>query len=463
MRRRRFLAGLFAASALPAHAQVPEAITTVSDAAALRRALSAAKPGSVILLADGPWRDLDLVIEAEGTPDAPIQVRAATQGKVLLEGRSRLRLGGRHVNVSGLRFEGSEDPGEIITFRSSTTRLAEHCRVSHCAIVHAAPADPEANTKWVSLYGAANRFDHCYLEGKKNLGTTLVVWLREGDPPNEHQIDHNYFGFRPSLGQNGGETIRVGDSNTSMLASRTRVFSNYFHRCNGEVEIISNKSCFNHYYNNTFEECEGALTLRHGNDCRVEANWFLGNSKPNTGGVRIIGERHEVINNYFANLTGRDTRAACSFMNGLSDSPLNGYFQVRYGVVAFNTFVNCAEPFVVGIHTRADAVLPPTGVIVASNVVTPAATPTIRLADERSELRLLANFFDQDPGLTDQDGIWRPTRDSPVIGAGTREVDAANDIDGQPRTLPRDAGCDQLSGEPTTWPRVGPGVLDELL
>ena len=40
-------------------------------------------------------------------------------------------------------------------------------------------------------------------------------------PPNYHLISHNYFGFRPALGVNGGETIRVGTSEWSFNTSRT--------------------------------------------------------------------------------------------------------------------------------------------------------------------------------------------------------------------------------------------------
>ena len=40
---------------------------------------------------------------------------------------------------------------------------------------------------------------------------------------------------------------------------------NFFDRCDGELEIISSKSCDNIYRGNTFLNCAGMLTLRHGN------------------------------------------------------------------------------------------------------------------------------------------------------------------------------------------------------
>ena len=60
------------------------------------------------------------------------------------------------------------------------------------------------------------------------------------------------------------------------------------------AEIISNKSCKNTYSDNGFYECKGTLTLRHGNDCLVTGNYFIGNNISQTGGVRIIGENHVV-------------------------------------------------------------------------------------------------------------------------------------------------------------------------
>src|SRR5438876_7357684 len=93
-----------------------------------------------------------------------------------------------------------------------------------------------------------------------------------------------HFGPRPPLGRNGGETMRVGYSWQSMSNSCTAVAHNLFDRCDGELEIISNKSCENTYRYNTFLDCAGMFTLRHGNRCLVEGNLFLGHHKRGSGG-----------------------------------------------------------------------------------------------------------------------------------------------------------------------------------
>ena len=166
-------------------------------------------------------------------------------------------------------------------------RAARRCpcgnTATNCAITDGNPPLAETDTKWVSLYGVDNRVDHCYFAGKRNRGTTLVVWLSAR--PNRHRIDHNHFGPRPPLGVNGGETIRIGTSDGSMHESLTVVEDNLFEACNGEFECVSNKSCGNVYRRNTFRRCTGALTLRHGNRCRIEGNFFLGEGAANAAGV----------------------------------------------------------------------------------------------------------------------------------------------------------------------------------
>jgi poly(beta-D-mannuronate) lyase len=232
-----------------------------------------------------------------------------------------------------------------VAFRAGNT-AAHHCRLTRCSILNYSPPDKKSNTKWVSLYGTHNRVDHCIFGGKTNGGQTLVVWL--SGEPNHHRIDHNHFGRRPPLGFNGGETIRVGTSDWSMSDSHTTVEYNLFEECNGEIEIVSNKSCRNTYRYNTFVNCEGALTLRHGNRCAVEGNFFFGNHKAGTGGVRVIGEDHIVVNNYFAGLAGEGSRSALTMMNGIPDSPLAGYLQVKRALIEFNTFVDCYSGILIG-------------------------------------------------------------------------------------------------------------------
>ena len=344
--------------------------TLVHTVEEFREAVRHAQPGDTITMANGTWRDANLVFDADGAKGDSITVRAETPGEVILTGQSRLRIGGQYLKVEGLWFHrGALDRGHVIAFR--TDRAAHHSRVTNCAVTEFNPDNWLLQYKWVSLYGTHNRVDHCYFAGKTHDGATLVVWLEDppADEPNYHRIDHNHFGYRPVLGKNGGETIRIGTSSRSMQDSYTVVEHNLFERTNGEHEIISNKSGHNVYQHNTFLEAQGALTLRHGNHATIRENWFLGRGKPGTGGVRIIGEDHLVTHNYFSELEGDSSRASLSVMNGIPNSPLNRYFQVKRPVITQNTFVGTRVSILFGLGADGEKTLLPEDVLFGQNVI----------------------------------------------------------------------------------------------
>lgn len=308
-----------------------------------KAAVEKAKPGDKIILANGVWKDAELIFEGTGTKEAPITLTVQEKGKVTLEGQSYLRMGGEYLIVEGLVFKNGYTPtSEVISMRRSKEVLCNNCRVTECVIDNYNNPERFESDYWVGIYGKNNRFDHNYLVGKRNVGVTLAVRLNtEESRENNHLIDHNYFGHHPIMGSNGGETLRIGTSHYSLTNSNTIVEYNYFDRCNGEHEIISNKSCQNTFRYNTFYECQGTLTMRHGNETLVEGNYFFGNGKSNTGGIRIINETQKVINNYCEGLTGYRFRGALVIMNGVPDSPINRYFQVIDSEASNNTFVNC--------------------------------------------------------------------------------------------------------------------------
>ncbi|MEO1624705.1 MAG: polysaccharide lyase 6 family protein, partial [Bacteroidota bacterium] len=315
----------------------------VQDVDAFQKAVERAQAGDKIILANGVWKDAELVFTGTGTAEKPITLTVQTKGKVTLEGQSNLRMAGKYLQVEGLVFKNGYTPTkEVISFRRNKEELCNNCRVTECVIDNYNNPERFESDYWVSIYGKNNRFDHNFLTGKRNHGVTLAVRLNtEESRENHHRIDHNYFGHRPILGANGGETLRVGTSHHSLTNSNTVVEQNYFDRCNGEHEIISSKSCQNIYRHNTFYECQGTLTMRHGNETLVESNYFFGNEKSNTGGIRIINETQKVINNYCEGLTGYRFRGALVIMNGVPNSPANRYFQVIDSEASNNTFVNC--------------------------------------------------------------------------------------------------------------------------
>ncbi len=365
-------------------------------------------PGDSLILANGVWKDAQLSFKGNGTPDKFIYLVAETPGRVSIEGKSRLQLSGQYLYVSGLKFvNGSTPKSVVIEFRTGSTEYAYNSVLSHCVIDKFNQSAKDSADHWVGIYGKKNTVEYCYFGGKSNEGTTLVVWPNDSNSINNgHLIYRNHFGPRPRLGANGGETIRIGTSQVCHLNSGTIVDGNYFERCNGEVEVVSNKSGENKFVNNTFFECEGSLVLRHGNNALVSGNWFIGNGKINTGGVRIINEGHKIFNNYFYKLAGDEFRSGIAIMNAIPNSPANGYAPVRNVMIANNTFYDCVNPwaFGVGFGERNRIVRPESTLLLNNLIVSPNSSELIKRYDTTEGIKTDNNIMINNTGSVKTEG-----------------------------------------------------------
>lgn len=399
-----------------AQTQVPQDGALVATQDQYKAAIKAAQPGDTLILANGIWTDFDLVVEGLGTADAPITVRAETPGEVILSGQSSLRLAGEHLVVSGLVFkDGSTPLNEVISFRKDSKTLANNSRVTQTVIENYSNPDRTQRDMWVVMYGRNNEFDHNHISGKLNSGPTMAVRLNgEESQQNSHHIHHNYFGPRPVFGSNGGETFRIGTSQYSLTQSNSLVENNFFDRCSGEVEIISNKSGGNTYRGNTFYESRGTLTLRHGNGTLVENNLFDGNGARYTGGVRVINAQQTIKNNYFKDLTGIRFSGALVVMNGVPDSPINRYHQVDEAMISGNTFDNVSS-IELGEGSDAERSAVPINSSFQNNVVIGAGETTpFNLYDDLSGMAFSSNIAAQTPP------------DSLAYGFASGSLEAAN-------------------------------------
>ena len=365
----------------------------VSNTEELTEAIAKVKPGDRIVMSNGIWKDTAIDFNAKGVLKDSIFLEAETAGKVILSGKSSLKLSGDYLVAKGLWFKDGYSTF-VISFMNKS-KVANNSRVTNCAITDFNPETKSESNHWVELWGKNNRFDNNYIAGKTNDGCTLVVWLKgEENHQNNHRIDHNYFGERSPLGSNGGETIRIGTSHNSMFQSNTIVEWNKFEKCNGEVEIISNKSCNNIFRNNLFLESQGSMVFRHGNNCLVENNVFLGNNQPYTGGVRIINEGHTVKNNYFYGLTGQDFRGPLVVMNGVPNSPLNRYNQVKNAKVINNVFYNSSS-FQLGAGKDEERSLAPVNSAIYDNIIyNESDTEAIVFFDEMKGIVFKNNIID---------------------------------------------------------------------
>lgn len=357
-------------------------IIKVNNEEDLKSAIKNAVAGDEIVLANGVWKDVQIKFYGSGTKNAPIILRAETAGKVFIEGISDLKMGGTYLEVRGLYFKNGYTPSNtVIDFHIDSKNIANNCKVLDCVIQNFTQLNRNRQDHWIEFWGRHNQLNRCSITGKSNSGPTILVVLKGNEHVNNyHQITNNHFGPRPRKGGPHGETIQLGNSDTSMAPSFTNVANNLFERCDGEVEIISNKSNNNEYRNNIFYKCEGSLVLRHGNYCTIDGNIFIGDDNSEfIGGIRVINTGHLITNNYFYKIIGKEFRSALAVMNGVPKSPQNRYNQVTDVVVAYNTFVDCKTPwqFSVGANMNKSDVLPiqeirsarPERMIVANNII----------------------------------------------------------------------------------------------
>ncbi|MFK8054829.1 MAG: chondroitinase-B domain-containing protein [Saprospiraceae bacterium] len=455
-----------------------------TNSAELHEAIKNAKPGDNITLANGTWKDVEIRFNANGTEGNPITLQAEEAGKVSIEGKSDLKIGGSHLVVSGLHFKNGSSPSRaVIQFKINQDTLAFNCQVTNCVIDSYNQSQRNKTDLWVLIHGRNNSVDHCYFAGKSNRGPTLRVDLEGNESiKNYHNISNNHFGPRPPKGGPSAETIQIGNSYTSMAPSYTYVADNFFEYCNGEVEIISSKTNFNEFRNNVFYKSEGSLVTRHGNYCIVDGNYFIGDeASENVGGVRLIGSGHWVTNNYFYNLKGENFRSPLAVMNGIRKSPLNRYIQVTDVVVANNSWINCTAPLQFGVGSNIDQrdVLPaseirserPIRTIVANNLIhNEQGDPSPIVAHDKLDgINFQSNYinnqgvkFEGVDGLYTSDfslnklteNIWTPAGNLPdtSIYQGFEFDQIATDILGAPRADNNAVGA--ITGIPTVDPQI---------
>ena len=146
--------------------------------------------------------------------------------------------------------------------------------------------------------------------------------------------------------------------------------------------------------------------MRHGNRCIVRMNRFFGEGRKGTGGVRVIGEDHVVELNEFADLEGTGSRAALSLMNGVLNTPLNGYFQVVRAQIRCNDFSNCRETVLIGSRDDdvAEQIMPPRDCRFERNFVAASRQPAFQIQTAPIGLMFVDNYIDGELGLASRTG-----------------------------------------------------------
>ena len=153
-------------------------VLLVNNISEFNKAVKNANPGDVITLANGIWKDAELVFEGQGTVENPIKLTVEEKGKVTLEGASNLQLAGEHLIVEGLVFKNGYTPtNAVISFRKNREEMANNTRLTECVIDNFNNPERQVQDYWITIYGKNNRIDHNHIVGKKNLGVTMIVGL----------------------------------------------------------------------------------------------------------------------------------------------------------------------------------------------------------------------------------------------------------------------------------------------
>ncbi|GAA0718700.1 hypothetical protein GCM10009430_17160 [Aquimarina litoralis] len=374
-------------------ANTPIFAQTVSNNSELQSAITNASAGSTITLANGTWSNVVININKNGTETNPVTIKAQTPGSVFFEGNSRVSMGGSYVVFEGVVFQNPSNLSTsgstiepIIEFRDSSNNECDHCTVTNIKVdsYNGTTSQETLTFKWIVVYGQYNEISFSSFIGKHGIGSIINdnrnATSTEFAEPDFTKIHHNYFADRTPIREvnqdNDQDAIRIGNSSTSLHPSNTEVYDNLFYNWSGEVEIISNKSGENKYYNNTFRDYQGTLTLRHGDNCEVYNNFFFAQNNLFSGGIRVIGEGHRVYNNYIDGVNSEkpdgsntSTAGAINVSNGRPNTALNGYYQVIDATIVNNTFVNCDYGFRIGTNVGGNLSLAPENLIIANNIM----------------------------------------------------------------------------------------------
>ena len=458
--------------------QVIAATNNVSSLAALQTAINNAAAGDTIILSNGSYTATSAInILCAGTSNAPILIKAQSIGGATISGNYSFQFSppAAYVTVQGFNLTHA---GDQLYIKYGTS----HCRLSRNIIQCTVPSG--ADQAYVKINGNDAQIDYNELRNKNSIGQMLDI---AGDGASQVArrlwVHHNYF--HDSVyqnGSNGVETVRWGLSTLSLSTGEGLMEYNLFDRCDGEAEMISNKSSGNTYRYNTFKNTVHAqFTIRHGNDCFVYGNYFT-----NTTGLRIFGDRHQIFNNYFIN-----NSAAIQIGNGDAEvetgGALGSHDKPDDCVIAFNTLIgNTLQYWMDHSYT-----LGAFNTTFANNLIVGSAQ-AVYLSGQTNYLNgtwtsniiwnstsgntlpgdMPSGYTKTNPLVTVKDtyGVLHIASNSPAIGAaGAGYTNVTVDMDGQPRPgTGKDIGADQFSSATIiahflTTNNVGPFAADAVV
>jgi poly(beta-D-mannuronate) lyase len=443
---------------------------TVNSLSALQAQINTALADDTIIVQNGVYTSSSTIsISRVGTATKPILIAAETVGGVEIRGSSGFSFSSpaAYVTVQGFKLTHANS----ISIPSGTS----HCRLSRNIIELTIPKGSDVS--YINISGDDVEIDRNELRNKSTLGEMLDIAGSGSQVARRLWVHHNYFHDFSSPGGNGAETIRWGLSGLSLSTGAGICEYNLFVRCEGENEMISNKSSGNIYRYNSVIDCVGGeISQRHGNDCL-----YYGNYMRNTQGIRIYGDRHLIFSNY---LEGNSS--AINMGNGDGDvyngAALTAHDRPDNCVVVFNTLINNSTQYEMGGRTGG---LGATNVTFANNIIQGGGTAVSISTSAPYTGTWSGNILWQTGGIgdipssgytivnpllrIDGTGAYHLQAGSPAIGAAVGSFPTVTvDMDGQPRDATVKAvGADEFSSAPViarilTTADVGPASSGDI-
>ena len=305
------------------------------------------KPGDEIIVVNGTYAPWSLVINTRGTAAKPVTVRAETIGRVIFSGEVRqpiFKLTGSYTILQGIHFIACT----LVKVEKQTGILVElsdskNCQLTECVFRQNVVKGQYMPIVVISGNGDSNIVNRCIFSENIDNQEVQVKVTKEATPLNTI-IANNNFSDKKKVrwsNSNGGECVQVGQDPILLgtIQSKTTVRDNRFIRCNGEPEVISNKSSNNLYKRNYFENCDGELVMRGGHDCVIDSNVIKGGNS----GIRVNGTGHLITHNKIS-----DVKTGIRLMYGMA----GGKTDIGFYVAASNCVItnNHIENATTGIY-----------------------------------------------------------------------------------------------------------------
>lgn len=291
--------------------------------------------GDEVVIASGNYSNWTIDLPNKGTKAKPILIRAAAIGKVIFSGnvdQTLFKLTGNFIILSGITFKkcvllkGDSKNGVFIELKNS-----QNCQVTACLFLENTVKGQFMPLVIVSGNGNNNKIDNCTFTANVDNQDLQVKITKESCPQNT-LIEKNIFTNKQKVSWkngNGGECVQIGQDPVLLgqQVAKSIIRENRFVNCNGESEVISNKSSGNSYLKNYFENNDGELVMRGGHDCIIDGNTFNGG----TGGIRINGSGHIITNNKISNI-----KTAIRLMYGMA----KGKQEIGFYIAASNCTIS---------------------------------------------------------------------------------------------------------------------------